>query len=147
MRRCGPIVDHIVRDLRTRDPQRHVELRVDELGECWCDPALLEQVLTNLLSNAWKFTRDRDPGIIEVRHREEQGRDVYEVHDNGAGFDMRHAARLFGVFQRLHSSAQFEGTGVGLSIVQRIVQRHGGDIRAAATPGNGATFTFTLPRE
>jgi two-component system sensor histidine kinase/response regulator len=106
---------------------------------------LLKQVFINLLSNAYKFTRQKENPVIEVGSRQQKEETVYFVRDNGAGFDMKHADKLFGVFQRLHRQDEFEGTGVGLSIVQRIVQRHGGRIWAEAGLGKGATFYFTLP--
>ena len=124
-----------------------IEIQVSELPRANGDASLLEQVLTNLLSNAFKFTRGRNPAVVEVGSRTRDGEVVYFVRDNGAGFDMKYADKLFGVFQRLHTTAQFEGTGVGLSIVQRIVQRHGGRIWAESAPGKGATFYFTLAEE
>jgi PAS domain S-box-containing protein len=126
---------------------RHVEVRIDELPACRADPGLLKQVFVNLLGNALKFSRDRDPAIIEVTARDGEGAGdgpVYLVRDNGVGFDMRYADKLFGVFQRLHPAEEFEGTGVGLAIVARIVERHGGRIWAESAPGAGATFLFTL---
>jgi two-component system sensor histidine kinase/response regulator len=124
---------------------RSVELRISELPDTMGDPSVLNQVFINLLSNAYKFTRQKENAIIEVGWREQQGEGVYFVKDNGAGFDMKHANKLFGVFQRLHSQKEFEGTGVGLSIVQRIVHRHGGRIWAEAEVGKGTAFYFTLP--
>jgi signal transduction histidine kinase len=125
-------------------PQRRVEVRIGTLGPCEGDASLIEQVLVNLLSNALKFTRGRDPSVIEVDCREEDQGIVYFVRDNGVGFKMEYVDKLFGVFQRLHSGAEFEGTGVGLSIVQRIIHRHGGRIWAQSVPGTGTTFYFTL---
>ena len=125
--------------------ERDVEMRIDALPDCVADGALLAQVFTNLLSNALKFTAGRPDTRIEVGATREAGSHVYFVKDNGVGFDMRYAERLFGVFQRMHSQAQFEGTGIGLSIVQRIVRRHGGRVWAESTPKQGATFYFSLP--
>lgn len=125
-------------------PERRVDLKIAELPECEADAVLLRRVFTNLLSNALKFTRDRDPAVIQVGCRKESGEDVYFVQDNGAGFDMEYSAKLFRVFQRLHSPAEFEGTGVGLAIVQRIVQRHGGRVWAEGKVDEGAVFCFTL---
>jgi signal transduction histidine kinase len=124
---------------------RAVELAIGALPECDGDASLLEQVFVNLISNAFKFTRGRADARIEIGHQLEAGELAYFVRDNGAGFDPKQAFRLFGVFQRLHRASDFEGTGVGLSIVQRIVHRHGGRIWAHGKPGAGATFFFTLP--
>jgi signal transduction histidine kinase len=123
---------------------RQINLRVDPLPLAKADPALLRQVFVNLLSNAAKYTRPRSVAEIHVGTRGENGKAVYFVSDNGVGFDMRHAQKLFRVFQRLHSSEDFEGTGVGLAIVQRIIARHGGKIWPEAAPDQGATFYFTL---
>src|SRR5918994_6474884 len=157
------MVRRLVDERNAEDPQRRIEVHIGSLGECEGDASLIEQVLVNLISNAFKFTRDRDPASIEIdrlqrgnegcrQHSDEGGQQrgeeqVYFVRDNGAGFDMKYAGKLFGVFQRLHSTSQFEGTGVGLSIVQRIIERHGGRIWAESAPDKGATFFFTLPRE
>ncbi len=126
---------------------RGVDVRIDQLPPCEADPSLLQQVYVNLLSNALKFTRTRSPAVIEVGSRELEGHRVYFVEDNGVGFDMRYADKLFGVFQRMHRSEEYEGTGVGLAIVQRIVHRHGGRVWAEAEPGAGATFLFSLEGE
>lgn len=139
------LVLRVTADLQAKEPDRGVDIRIGKLGRCEGDPSLLEQVLVNLLSNALKFTRGRHPGIIEVGCTTQQDGAVYFVRDNGAGFDMQYADRLFTVFQRLHSVTQFEGTGVGLSIAQRIVERHGGRIWAESEVGKGATFHFTIP--
>jgi signal transduction histidine kinase len=119
-------------------------VRIGELSEVRADPALLRQVFVNLLSNAFKYTRRAQRPEIEV-HLDMRGDErVFSVRDNGPGFDMARAGRLFDAFQRLHGSDEFEGSGVGLSIVQRIVQRHGGRIWAESEPGQGAVFYFTL---
>ena len=141
----GTMVQEILHQLRDAEPHRNVELRVSALPDARADPALLRQVLVNLLSNAFKFTRLVPDAVIEVAGRQREGECTYNIRDNGAGFDMRKAQRLFAIFQRLHSERDFEGNGVGLSIAQRIVERHGGRIWAEATVGQGAKFTFTLP--
>jgi signal transduction histidine kinase len=141
----GTMVQEILHQLRDAEPHRNVELRVSALPDARADPALLRQVLVNLLSNAFKFTRLVPNAVIEVAGRQQEGECTYAIRDNGAGFDMRKAQRLFAIFQRLHSERDFEGNGVGLSIAQRIVERHGGRIWAEAAVGQGAEFTFTLP--
>ena len=108
------------------------------------DPALLEAVIENLIGNAWKFTGKAAAPRIEIGRTDDGSVPTYYVRDNGAGFDMAHASKLFGAFQRLHAASDFEGTGIGLATVQRIIHRHGGEIRAEAAPGRGATFYFTL---
>ncbi len=140
----APLVHRVLEELRESSPERIGELYVQDLPDCLGDEALLRQVLTNLFSNAIKFTRRRKPARIEVGYRREPREIVYFVRDNGVGFDMRFASNLFGMFQRLHSQDEFEGTGIGLSIVQRIVERHGGRIWVDAAPDQGATFYFSL---
>lgn len=139
------LAGEVFEELRASEPQRQIEFQLQDLPEAIGDLALLKQVLFNLLSNAFKFTRGREKPHIEVGSKLQKGERVYFVRDNGAGFDMEHARGLFRVFQRLHSEAEFEGTGVGLSIVHRIIQRHGGRIWAEAAIDKGATFYFTLP--
>jgi light-regulated signal transduction histidine kinase (bacteriophytochrome) len=126
---------------------KEVRLELGELPDAFADPALLRQVRVNLLSNAVKFSAPNEAPLVGVCGRVERGETVYEVRDNGVGFDMKYANKLFGVFQRLHSSRDFEGTGVGLALVQRIVSRHGGRVWAEAEPGRGACFGFALPTE
>jgi light-regulated signal transduction histidine kinase (bacteriophytochrome) len=137
-----------MREITAGDPARRAEIVVHpELGAVG-DRVLLRAVLANLLGNAWKYTSKRaDPRIELGRSGEEAGQPIFFVKDNGAGFDMKYAGKLFGVFQRLHKQDQFPGNGVGLATVEKIVSRHGGRIWADACPGEGATFFFTLPAE
>jgi signal transduction histidine kinase len=110
------------------------------------DPAMLRQVWQNLILNALKFSRDASQPLVKISGKPmHDGNAEFSVEDNGVGFDMLHADKLFGVFQRLHSERDFEGTGVGLAIVHRIISRHGGRISAQSAPGKGAKFTFVLP--
>jgi signal transduction histidine kinase len=139
------VVHEVLKDLKKDQGERCIDVKVGDLPDCFGDLALLRQVYVNLLSNAFKYTRGKERAVIEVGCLEQGEENVYFVEDNGAGFDMRYAAKLFGVFQRFHSSQEFEGTGVGLSIVQRIIQRHGGRIWAEAEVDKGAAFYFTLP--
>ncbi len=139
------LVRSVFDELRALVPARRILLKSETLLPAYADKALIRQVLVNLLSNAFKFTRPRETAVLEVESRAEGGSVVYSVKDNGVGFDMLRADRLFNVFQRLHSGKDFEGTGIGLSIVQRIVARHGGELRAEGVPGKGATFYFSLP--
>jgi signal transduction histidine kinase len=135
----------VLDDMQKEQAGRKVEIRLGELPDCQGDLPLLRQVAVNLLSNAFKFTRRRQQAVIEIGGRVEARERVYFVRDNGAGFDMQYARQLFGVFQRLHATEEFEGTGVGLSIVQRIIARHGGRVWAEAAVDQGATFYFALP--
>ncbi len=144
------LVKQIVDETRSDCTGRTIDFVVGNLGIAEADPALLKQALSNLLSNAIKFTRDKRPAIIEIGSRgntDPHNVNTYYVKDNGAGFDMRYYDKLFGVFQRLHSTAEYPGTGVGLAIVQRVINRHGGRIWADSKPGEGATFYFTLQHE
>jgi light-regulated signal transduction histidine kinase (bacteriophytochrome) len=140
------IVDRALAQLAPAIAGREVELVVGDLPTCDSDPGLLEQVFVNLLGNAFKYSRNREHTRIEVGAM--QGKadptPIFFVKDNGAGFDMQYADKLFGVFQRLHRSSDFEGTGVGLAIVQRIVTRHGGRVWAEGKVDEGAAFYFTL---
>lgn len=134
----------VFNELRAELNGRSVEIEITELPKCEADPTLLKQVFTNLLSNALKYSRGKNPAIIKIGSLQEDEGIIYFVKDNGAGFDMEYANKLFRVFQRLHSADQFEGTGVGLAIVQRIIQRHGGRVWAEAEVDHGATFYFTI---
>jgi light-regulated signal transduction histidine kinase (bacteriophytochrome) len=143
----GELVRACLADLETQRRGRDIEVRVGDLPSCRADPALLRQVWTNLLSNAFKYTRMRESALVEIGCTRKDGRDIFHVRDNGSGFDMKYVDKLFGVFQRLHRVEDFEGTGVGLAIVQRIVDRHGGSVWAEGIVDAGANFCFTLEGE
>jgi light-regulated signal transduction histidine kinase (bacteriophytochrome) len=138
------VVANAIIDLKPESAGREIEWNVASLPSVDCDPGLMQQVFANLLSNAVKYTRRRQRAVIEINQTTVKDQLVIYVRDNGAGFDPRFADKLFGAFQRLHKAEEFEGTGVGLATVQRIVRKHGGRIWAEAEPGKGATFSFTL---
>lgn len=138
------LVQECLQSLRNEYDLLKIRIKINQLAPCRGDLHLLKQVWINLLSNALKFSGKTAEAQIEIGSTQEHGETVYSVRDNGAGFDMRYADKLFGVFQRLHGIAEFPGTGVGLAIVQRIIKQHGGRIWAEAAPGQGATFFFTL---
>jgi PAS domain S-box-containing protein len=135
------------REQCTIHPDRRLELRSDGLPGAFGDRTMIRQVLANLLSNAVKFTKSREVAVIEVGGRDDGGETLYYVKDNGVGFDMRYHDKIFGVFQRLHGPDEYEGTGVGLAIVQRTIHRHGGRVWGEGKVGEGAAFYFTLPRK
>jgi signal transduction histidine kinase len=146
---CAPVdlaelAAAVFKELKNLEKGRRIEFKVGVLPVAFGDRSLLRQVLLNLLANAVKFTRTRERARIELSGRAVKGEIIYQVKDNGVGFDMEYVDKLFGVFQRLHGMDEFEGTGVGLAIVQRIVLRHGGRVWAQAQAGKGATFFFTL---
>ncbi len=143
--RTAALVQEVLNELLREHADRQFQIRVDDLPGCLADASLLRQVFVNLLSNAVKFTRKKEIASIEVGCQEQGREEVYYVRDNGAGFDMKHVEKLFGAFQRLHRRDEFNGTGIGLSIVQRIIVRHSGRIWAEAEVEKGATFYFTLP--
>ena len=138
------LASYVVEDLRRSAPDREADIEIEPGLSAQGDPTLLRLVLENLLGNAWKYTSRTTRAQISLRQEHEGGQRSFLVQDNGAGFDMRSAERLFGLFQRLHSANDFPGHGVGLASVKRIVQRHGGDIWAEGEPGRGASFHFTL---
>ena len=141
------LVRAVLADMSTDLEGRDVRITVGDLPASDGDPSLLKQVWVNLLSNAVKYTRKREHAVIEIGCDTRAGRTVFFIRDNGSGFDMRYAAKLFGVFQRLHRAEDYEGTGVGLAIVQRVIHRHGGRIWAEAALDRGATFYFTLKED
>jgi light-regulated signal transduction histidine kinase (bacteriophytochrome) len=142
-------MDRLVRetftDLRFETTGRDIHWDIGELPEVRGDRAMLQLVLHNLLSNAIKYTRPRERAVIEINSTRNEGEVVFSVRDNGVGFDMAYVGKLFDVFQRLHHAEEFEGTGIGLATVRRIVQRHGGRVWAEGRTGEGATFYFSLP--
>jgi light-regulated signal transduction histidine kinase (bacteriophytochrome) len=143
----GELVRSVIDDLHPERAGRRIDVRIGELPVSKGDPALLKQVWINLLSNAIKFTGRREHALVEIGSEPNPQGAVYFVRDNGTGFDMRYGGKLFGVFQRLHRAEEFEGTGVGLAIVQRIINRHGGRIWAESAVDSGTTFYFTLAPE
>ena len=137
-------VTQVLTALEAQSESRSVVWKIGELPVVQADESMLRQVWVNLMGNALKYTRDRSPAEIAIGCKEEAGRPVFYVRDNGVGFDPKYADRLFGMFQRLHRTEEFEGNGIGLANVRRIVQRHGGRVWAEAEVGKGATFYFTL---
>ncbi|WP_318258234.1 ATP-binding protein [Geobacter anodireducens] len=147
--RCRPVdlaalAREILDELNTAEPERRVSVTLPDRLECCADPDLIRSALRNLLENAWKYTARNPDAAIEFGVTQDAGTPVYYVKDNGAGFDMRYAGKLFEPFQRLHGEGWFGGTGVGLATVDRIIRRHGGRIWAEAELEKGAIFYFTL---
>jgi light-regulated signal transduction histidine kinase (bacteriophytochrome) len=141
----NPIVDQVVLMLGPECQGREVEWHIAKLPALDCDAVLMERVFQNLIGNALKYSRGRPRAVIEIDSIQQPDKPpVIYVRDNGAGFNMEYAEKLFGVFQRFHSQSEFEGTGVGLATVNRIIRKHGGTIWAEAEPGHGATFYFSL---
>jgi light-regulated signal transduction histidine kinase (bacteriophytochrome) len=141
------LVRSVLADMKGQLAGRDVKITVGTLPPCQSDPSLLRQVWVNLLSNAVKYTAKCEHAVVDIGFRIQEGESVFFVRDNGTGFDARYAGKLFGVFQRLHRPDEYEGTGVGLAIVQRIVHRHEGRVWADAAVGVGATFFFTLEKK
>lgn len=140
----APVVERVIAGLKAETAERHIDWKVGELPVVKCDPGLMEIVLTNLLSNAVKYTRPREHALIEVGQVTRDGVPTLFVRDNGVGFDMKYADKLFGVFQRLHRAEDFEGTGIGLATVLRIIHKHGWRVWAEAGVDTGATFFVTM---
>lgn len=138
------LVSEVISEVQTEAGERKVEWRVGPLPTIPCDPGLIRVAFTNLLSNALKYTRPREAALIEVDEVSQAGETIIRIRDNGVGFDMKFSEKLFGVFQRLHRPSEFEGSGVGLATVLRIVRRHGGRVWAEAEVGKGASFYLAL---
>ena len=137
----------VARDLRQSDPNRNVLFAISDALETTADPVLMRVALTNLLENAWKYTgRQSSQALISFGKEQHDGGEIFCVRDNGAGFDMAYASKLFAPFQRLHSAREFPGSGVGLACVARVIHKHGGRIWADAKTGEGAAFFFTIPK-
>lgn len=143
----GKLAKAVSEELKLTVPERKLKFTIKALVPAQGDQAMIRQVFANLLSNAVKFTRPKDTALIEVGGLSKENENIFYIKDNGVGFDMQYMDKLFGVFQRLHSTEEFEGTGVGLAIVQRVIHRHGGRVWAEGKVGEGAAFYFTLPRE
>jgi light-regulated signal transduction histidine kinase (bacteriophytochrome) len=141
------VIEEVVSLLQPEAEGRVVDWKIAELPAAVCDPSLIKQVFQNLIANALKFTRTRARAVIEISQRQENGQIVIAIGDNGVGFSMKYEDKLFGVFQRLHRAEDFEGTGIGLATVKRIVRKHGGRVWAEAELDKGATFYFTLGAE
>jgi signal transduction histidine kinase len=141
------VVEEVVSLLQPEVAGRAVSWKIADLPSVECDPILIKQVFQNLIANALKFSRTRAPAVIEISHQRENGQTVIAVRDNGVGFSMKYKDKLFGVFQRLHRAEDFEGTGIGLATVKRIIHKHGGRVWAEAEPDRGATFYFMLEAE
>jgi light-regulated signal transduction histidine kinase (bacteriophytochrome) len=139
------LVRDVWQNLLTVNPNRNMTLRIEGIRPAIGDRSLLREVFSNLLGNAVKFTRTRDVAQIEAGSRVEDNETIYYIRDNGVGFDMQYYDKLFGVFQRLHSAEEYEGTGIGLALIQRIIHRHGGEVWAQGKVNEGATLFFSLP--
>jgi PAS domain S-box-containing protein len=143
----GELAKAVFEQLKSIIPEQKLRLAIRTLPPAHGDQSMIRQVFVNLLSNAIKFTRPKGAGVIKISCMAKENQNIYCVKDNGVGFDMRYASELFGVFKRRHTVDEFEGTGVGLAIVQRIIHRHGGKVWAEGEVNKGASFYFTLPRE
>ncbi|MEN4017105.1 MAG: ATP-binding protein [Methanobacterium sp.] len=139
------LVKRVFEEQKSSSQSQNVHLKLEHIPPAYGDLALLQQVFSNLISNSFKFTEPEDERIIEVGAKNGKNETTYFVKDNGVGFDMKYKDKLFGLFQRLHGADEFEGTGVGLSIVQRVIRRHGGTVWGEGEPDKGATFYFSIP--
>ncbi len=144
--KMNQLVEHVFSAIVDPHLDKKVELKVDDLPDAPGDWEMLKRVFSNLLANALKFSQHRDKPVISVTSSVTDKEIIYSVHDNGAGFEMDYVHKIFGIFQRLHSEDEYEGTGVGLAIVQRIIHKHGGRVWAEGEPGKGASFYFSLPK-
>lgn len=140
----GALVQEVIEDIALTVPDNKAEIIIADLPSAYCDTSMMKQVWTNLISNAVKYSQKTPSPRVEIGYRPENGQLIYFVKDNGAGFDMRNYSKLFGIFQRLHKESDFKGTGIGLAIVKRIIERHDGRIWAESAPGQGANFYFTI---
>jgi light-regulated signal transduction histidine kinase (bacteriophytochrome) len=140
------LVKDVINELTEYEPERHINWQVEPLPDVYADQSLLRIVWMNILGNAMKFTsKQKESPVISIGSLpDDKGEAIYFVRDNGAGFNMKYCAKAFGVFQRLHSENEFKGTGIGLATVQKIIQRHGGNVWAEAEVGRGAVFYFTV---
>jgi light-regulated signal transduction histidine kinase (bacteriophytochrome) len=141
------LVETVVSELKQQESHRDINVSIAALTNCSGDRNLIKQVLINLISNAFKYTGKETLAQVEIGSYTEPGKEIYYVKDNGVGFDMSYYEMLFGVFQRLHSNREFEGIGVGLAIVHRIITKHSGKVWAEATVGEGACFYFSIPHK
>jgi len=139
------LLNEVISEIKAENPDRNIEWSVQRLPTVKCDALMLKQVFTNLLGNAVKFTLGRSTPKVEITYRKKNNIHIIGVRDNGIGFNMDYYDKIFSVFQRLHKSADFPGTGIGLSIVKRIIARHGGRVWAESSPGQGAVFYFSIP--
>ncbi|MDX2511729.1 MAG: ATP-binding protein, partial [Desulfobacterales bacterium] len=141
------LIDELIGEFKLGLGEKNIDFDIKSLPDARGDRAMLREVFSNLLSNALKFASEKNPAMIEIGGRTDDDENIYYIRDNGVGFNMKYADKLFKVFQRLHSSKEFEGTGVGLAIVQRIIQKHGGRVWAESEVNKGATIHFSLPRK
>ena len=137
----------LVQELQEREPDRKVTVDIEADMQLNADKQLLRIVMDNLLRNAWKYTGRQAEAIVTIGSKSEDGSRIFYVQDNGVGFDMSYAGKLFGAFQRMHNNSEFRGSGIGLATVQRIINHHSGKVWAEAEPGKGACFYFSIPEK